>query len=44
MLRAAAPHLTPDMTPDELARIIVFLVGPDGRPLNGTNLEIFSNG
>lgn len=44
MLRAAAPHLTPDMTPDELARIILFLVGPDGRPLSGTNLEIFSNG
>jgi NAD(P)-dependent dehydrogenase (short-subunit alcohol dehydrogenase family) len=44
MLRAAAPHLTPDMTPEELARIIVFLVGPDGRPLSGTNLEIFSNG
>lgn len=44
MLRAAAPHLTPDITPDELARIILFLVGPDGRPLSGTNLEIFSNG
>jgi len=43
MLRAAAPHLTPDMTPDELARILLFLVGPDARPLSGTNLEIFSN-
>lgn len=44
MLRAAAPQLTPDMTPDELARILLFLVGPDARPLSGTNLEIFSNG
>ncbi len=43
MLRAAAPHLTPDMTPDELARILLFLVGPDARPLAGTNLHIYSN-
>jgi len=43
MLRAAAPHLTPDMTPDELARILLFLVGPDARPLTGTNLRIYSN-
>jgi NAD(P)-dependent dehydrogenase (short-subunit alcohol dehydrogenase family) len=44
MLRAAAPHLTPDMTPDELANILLFLVGPDARPLTGTNLHIYSNG
>ena len=43
MLRAAAPHLKAGMTPEELARIILFLVGPDARPLSGTNLEIFSN-
>ena len=43
MLRQAAPHLQPDMTPDELARILVFLVGPDARPLSGVNLPIFSN-
>lgn len=43
MLRAAAPQLKADMTPEELARILLFLVGPDGRPLSGTNLEIFSN-
>ncbi|HEX8981853.1 MAG TPA: SDR family oxidoreductase [Ktedonobacterales bacterium] len=43
MLRAAAPHLTPDMTPDDLARILLFLAGPDGRPLSGTNLSILSN-
>jgi NAD(P)-dependent dehydrogenase (short-subunit alcohol dehydrogenase family) len=44
MLREAAPHLKADMTPDELARILLFLAGPDARPLGGTNLEIFSNG
>jgi NAD(P)-dependent dehydrogenase (short-subunit alcohol dehydrogenase family) len=44
MLRAAAPHLKPGMTPDELARILVWLAGPDARPLSGSNLEIFSNG
>lgn len=43
MLRAAAPHLKAGMTPDEMARILLFLVGPDARPLGGTNLEIFSN-
>jgi len=43
MLRAAAPHLKAGMSPDEFARILLFLVGPDARPLSGTNLEIFSN-
>jgi NAD(P)-dependent dehydrogenase (short-subunit alcohol dehydrogenase family) len=43
MLREAAPHLHADMTPDELARILLFLVGPAARPLGGTNLHIFSN-
>lgn len=43
MLRAAAPHLHPGMTAGELARILLFLVGPDARPLAGTNLEIYSN-
>ena len=43
MLREAAPHLRAGMMPEELARILLFLVGPDARPLSGTNLEIFSN-
>jgi NAD(P)-dependent dehydrogenase (short-subunit alcohol dehydrogenase family) len=43
MLREAAPHLKAGMTPDALARILLFLVGPDASPLGGTNLEIFSN-
>jgi NAD(P)-dependent dehydrogenase (short-subunit alcohol dehydrogenase family) len=44
MLRQAAPHLTPGMTAEEMARILLFLVGPDARSLAGTNLEIYSNG
>jgi NAD(P)-dependent dehydrogenase (short-subunit alcohol dehydrogenase family) len=43
MLRAAAPHLKAGMTPVQMARIVLFLVGPDAAPLHGTNLEIYSN-
>jgi NAD(P)-dependent dehydrogenase (short-subunit alcohol dehydrogenase family) len=43
MLRQAAPHLKAGMTPEEMARILLFLVGPDARPLGGTHLEIYSN-
>jgi NAD(P)-dependent dehydrogenase (short-subunit alcohol dehydrogenase family) len=43
MLRAAAPHLKPGMTPEEMARILVFLVSDEARPLSGTNIPIFSN-
>jgi NAD(P)-dependent dehydrogenase (short-subunit alcohol dehydrogenase family) len=43
MRRQAAPHLTPGMTADEMARILLFLVGPDAGPLGGTNLVIHSN-
>jgi NAD(P)-dependent dehydrogenase (short-subunit alcohol dehydrogenase family) len=43
MLRQAAPHLKAGMTPEELAEILLFLAGEHGRPLSGTNLEIFSN-
>jgi NAD(P)-dependent dehydrogenase (short-subunit alcohol dehydrogenase family) len=43
MLRAAAPHLKAGMTPEQMARIVLFLVGPDAAPLHGTNLEIYSN-
>jgi NAD(P)-dependent dehydrogenase (short-subunit alcohol dehydrogenase family) len=43
MLRAAAPHLKAGMTPGQLARILLFLVGPDAAPLQGTNVEIYSN-
>lgn len=43
MLRQAAPHLRAGMTPEQMAAILVFLVGPDAAPLGGTNLEIYSN-
>lgn len=43
MLRAAAPHLTPGMTPDELARILLFIAGPDAAPFSGSNLALFTN-
>ena len=43
MLRQAAPHLTPGMTPDDLARILAWLAGPDARHLSGVNLPIYSN-
>lgn len=43
MLRAAAPHLKPGMTPDDLARIIVFLTSDAAAPLSGSNIPIFSN-
>lgn len=43
MLRQAAPHLKAGMTPDDMAEILLFLVGDTARHLSGTNLEIFSN-
>jgi NAD(P)-dependent dehydrogenase (short-subunit alcohol dehydrogenase family) len=43
MLRAAAPQLKAGMTPEQMARIALFLVGPVAAPLHGTNLEIYSN-
>jgi NAD(P)-dependent dehydrogenase (short-subunit alcohol dehydrogenase family) len=43
MLRQAAPHLKAGMTPEQMARILVFVVGPDAAPLAGTNLELYTN-
>lgn len=43
MLRAAAPHLNPGMTPDDMAQIIGFLISDAARFLAGTNLELYSN-
>src|SRR6266496_4628825 len=43
MLKQAAPHLKAGMTADDLAEILLFMVGDSGRMLSGTNLEIFSN-
>jgi NAD(P)-dependent dehydrogenase (short-subunit alcohol dehydrogenase family) len=43
MLRAAAPQLHPGMTPQDMARIVAFMVSDAGRFMAGTNLELFSN-
>ncbi len=43
MLRQAAPDLKPGMTPDDLARILLFLASDEARHLSGVNLPIFSN-
>ncbi len=43
MLRQAAPHLKPRMTPDDLARILFFLASDDASHLSGVNIPIFSN-
>lgn len=43
MLRRAAPHLRPGMTPDDVAAIVSFVISDAGAPLSGTNIPIFSN-
>jgi NAD(P)-dependent dehydrogenase (short-subunit alcohol dehydrogenase family) len=43
MLRAAAPHLNPGLTPDDVGRLIVALLDEDLAPLSGANIPLFSN-
>ena len=43
MLRRAAPHLRPGVTPDDVAAIIAFLLTDAAAPLTGVNIPIFSN-
>lgn len=43
MLRQAAHDLKPGMTPEDLARILLFLASDEARHLSGVNLPIFSN-
>jgi NAD(P)-dependent dehydrogenase (short-subunit alcohol dehydrogenase family) len=43
MLRQAGHQLKPGMTPDDLARILLFLASDDARHLSGVNIPIFSN-
>jgi NAD(P)-dependent dehydrogenase (short-subunit alcohol dehydrogenase family) len=43
MLRRAAPHLRAGMTPEDVARIVEFLVSDAGAHLSGTNIPIYSN-
>ena len=43
MLRRAAPHLRPGVTPADVAAIIAFLLSDAAAPLTGANSPIFSN-
>lgn len=43
LLRRAAPHLRPGMTPDDVAAIVAFLVSDAAAPLSGVNIPVFSN-
>jgi NAD(P)-dependent dehydrogenase (short-subunit alcohol dehydrogenase family) len=43
MLRRAAPHLRPGVTPDDVAEIVAFLLSAAAAPLTGVNIPIFSN-
>jgi NAD(P)-dependent dehydrogenase (short-subunit alcohol dehydrogenase family) len=43
MLRRAAPHLRPGVTPADVAEIIAFLLSDAAAPLSGVNIPIFSN-
>lgn len=40
MLKRANPSLTPDMTADEIAEAILFLIA--ARPINGQNIHVYS--
>jgi NAD(P)-dependent dehydrogenase (short-subunit alcohol dehydrogenase family) len=42
MLARANPSLVPDMTPEEVAEVIVFLASDRSRPMNGQNVHVFS--
>jgi NAD(P)-dependent dehydrogenase (short-subunit alcohol dehydrogenase family) len=43
MLRRAAPHLRPGITPEHVAAIVAWLVRDDAAPLTGANIPLFSN-
>jgi len=43
MLRRAAPHLKPGVTPDHVAAVIAFLLSDAAAPLNGVNIPLFTN-
>ncbi|MFL6336284.1 MAG: SDR family NAD(P)-dependent oxidoreductase [Pyrinomonadaceae bacterium] len=44
MLRGTLPQLKPMITPDDLARLVLYLVSDAGGLLTGSNIEVFSNG
>lgn len=43
MLRSAAPHLEPGLTPADVGRLVVALLDADLAPLSGANIPLFSN-
>jgi NAD(P)-dependent dehydrogenase (short-subunit alcohol dehydrogenase family) len=43
MLRRVAPSLQPDMTPEEVAETILFLVSPRSAAINGQNIHVYGN-
>jgi NAD(P)-dependent dehydrogenase (short-subunit alcohol dehydrogenase family) len=43
MLRAAAPHLKPGLTPDDVGRLVVALLDSDLAAMSGANIPLFSN-
>jgi hypothetical protein len=43
MLRQAAPHLKAGMTPQDMAKILLFLADDSGRMFSGSNIELFTN-
>jgi NAD(P)-dependent dehydrogenase (short-subunit alcohol dehydrogenase family) len=43
LLRRAAPHLKPGMTPEDVAAIVAFLVSADAAHLSGVNIPVYSN-
>lgn len=43
MLRRAAPHLRPGVTPDDIAALVVWLTGDEAAPLTGVNIPVLSN-
>lgn len=43
MLKAVAPGIEPDMTPEEIAGTISYLCSPAARPLSGRNIQVFSS-
>ena len=43
MLRQAAPHLRPGVTPEDVAAIVAWMLGDEAAPLSGSNVPLFSN-
>ena len=43
MLREAAPHLKPGLTPEDVGALVAALLGRDLAPISGANIPLFSN-